>query len=93
MTRYQFAALTVAVALFGLIAVSVDYDTTSGLFFIGLVAVVLAGMGGVCWYFSGKRGTLDDAYQVGYDAGFDKGRRVRPKVIRLERDRVPSSRQ
>lgn len=93
MTSRRFAALTVLLALAGTITMSADFDPTDALFFLGVVAVLLAAMGGVCWYFAGKRGHLDDAFEAGYRAGLHKGQRIRPRVIRLERDQEPSSRQ
>lgn len=93
MTCRRFAALTIALALAGVILTSAEFDPTKAVFFLGLVFVLLAAMGGVCWYFSGKRGTLDDAFEAGYQAGFHRGERVKPKVIRLERDRERSSRR
>ena len=95
MTCRRFAALTIVVALAGLVLTSADWDPTNALFFLVLVLILLAAMGGVCWYFAGKRATLDDAFEVGYEAGFRRGERVRPKVIQMPSglDRERSSRR
>lgn len=84
MNDRKFAAIAVLLALSGACLTSACFNADSPWFFIGLLFVILAAMGGACAYFAGKRGTVDDAYEMGYQAGFRKGERVRPKVIRLE---------
>lgn len=92
MTCRRFAALTLAVFLASVVLIAADFDPDSPWYYLGLTLLVISGMGGVCWFFAGKRATLDDAYEIGYQAGFHRGERVKPKVIRLptERHRVPS---
>lgn len=64
-------------------------------FLIGMAALLAAVILGVCAYFARNRHHLDDAFDAGYQSGFHRGQRVKPKVIRLptERRREPSSRQ
>lgn len=56
---------------------------------IGALVIIMGGQVAVSAYFAGKRGNLDDAFQAGFQAGFYKGERVRPKVVRLPTERHP----
>jgi hypothetical protein len=93
--RRTTALVTGLTFLIGVVLISSHFDPNSAWYYLGLTVVVMAGMAGVCWYFAGKRANLDDAFEAGYQAGFYRGERVKPKVIRLpiERHREPSLRR
>lgn len=84
-------AISAGAVIVGGIVVMVLSWRDGGWFDLARLAVVMGGQLAVSAYFAGKRGTVDDAFQAGYDAGFHKGERCRPKIIRLDRERASRS--
>lgn len=78
----------------GAVEVAVHFDGSDrDWFIIGTLMMVVGVVLAVCAYFAKNRHHLDDAFQAGFTSGLHKGQRIRPKVIRLERDRERTSRQ
>jgi hypothetical protein len=72
--------LVIACAGIGLAVIGSDRLASVGLTLVNLSALV-----GVAGYFAGKRANLDDAFEAGYQAGFHRGERAKPKVLRMDR--------
>ena len=78
--QLRFGGACAALLVAGSAMVASHFDASSPWLMLGLTAIQLAVGAAVAFYFAGKRQTIDDAYQMGYEAGFHKGERVKPKV-------------
>ncbi len=84
----------VATGLAGLTLTTVHFNNTdSDWFVLGVASLMVTAVLGMSAYFMRKSHHQDDTFEAGYQAGFYRGQRVKPKVIRLERAREQSSRQ
>lgn len=85
--KVWIAAGAIGASAVGLIAT--HFDTNDPLFSIGeFVSLMSFGLF-VAGFFTGKRSSIDDAFEAGYQAGHHRGQRVKPKLIYLPTGRTP----
>lgn len=64
-----------------------DFNANSAWFGLGEHGCMIAMGLALAGVFSGRRSSIDDAFEAGYQAGHHRGQRVRPKVIQLPSER------
>lgn len=83
-----FAGVAFVLLVTGVVMVVAGWGSAGPLLTIGVGTVQLSALGSVATYFAGKRANLDDAFEAGYQAGFYRGQRIKPKVVRLPSGRT-----